>query len=58
MRNVLDKVPEEAKALLKPYLETVRDAPDFESGRHLAGEVIAHFGRDYPSAMRAFEEGR
>lgn len=56
MRNVLDKVPDEVKALLKPYIEAVRDAPDYESGRRLAGEVVARFGRDYPSAMRSFED--
>jgi len=37
MRNVLDKVPEGERAVLKPYLEAVRDAPDYETGRRLAG---------------------
>lgn len=56
MRNVLDKVPEEVRQVLKPYLEAVRDAPDIETGRRLAEEVLARFGDAYPSAMRSFEE--
>ncbi len=56
MRNVLDKVPEEVRPVLKPYLEAVRDAPDIETGRRLAEEVVARFGDDYPSAMRCFQE--
>jgi transposase-like protein len=56
MRNVLDKVPEEVRPLLKPYLEAVRDAPDIETGRRLAEEVVARFGDAYPSAMRSFQE--
>jgi len=56
IRNVLDKVPEEVRPLLKPYLEAVRDAPDIETGRRLAQEVVARFGDAYPSAMRSFEE--
>lgn len=56
MRNVLDKVPEEVRPVLKPYLEAVRDAPDIETGRRLAEEVLARFGDAYPSAMRSFEE--
>lgn len=56
MRNVLDKVPDEARPALKPYLEAVRDAPDYETGRALAADVTNRFGRDCPSAMRSFTE--
>ncbi|MCL6581909.1 MAG: IS256 family transposase [Firmicutes bacterium] len=56
MRNVLDKVPEEVRPILKPYLEAVRDAPDYETGRRVAGEVVSRFGGSYPSAMRSFTE--
>jgi len=56
MRNVLDKVPEEIRSILKPYLEAVRDAPDYETGRHLADEVTSRFGSSYPSTMRSFTE--
>jgi len=51
MRNVLDKVPEEARAVLKPYLEAVRDAPDYETGKAMARVVIERFRDEYPSAM-------
>lgn len=57
MRNVLDKVPEEARPVLKPYLEAIRDAPDdIERGRRLVAEVVERFGREYPSAMRSLQE--
>lgn len=56
MRNVLDKVPEEARLVLKPYLEAIRDAPDVEGGRRALAEVLARFGREYPSAVRSLQE--
>lgn len=56
MRNVLDKVPEGERAVLKPYLEAVRDAPDYETGKRLAELVLQRFERAYPSAMRSLAE--
>jgi transposase-like protein len=56
MRNVLDKVPEEIRPILRPYLEAIRDAPDHEAGRRPAEETVARFERAYPSAMRSFED--
>ncbi len=56
MRNILDKVPEEVRPILKSYLEAVRDAPDYEAGRRLADELMGRFESDYPSAMRAFRD--
>jgi len=56
MRNVLDKVPEAVRPILKPYLEAIRDAPDIERGRRLVAEVVERFGREYPSAMRSLQE--
>ncbi|MER3456123.1 MAG: hypothetical protein C4304_04415 [candidate division GAL15 bacterium] len=56
MRNVLDRGPEEARPVLKPYLEAIRDAPDVERGRRLVAEVVERFGREYPSAMRSLVE--
>lgn len=56
MRNVPDKVPEEARPVLKLYLEAIRDAPDIERGRRLVAEVVERFGREYPSAMRSLQE--
>lgn len=56
MRNVLDKVPDEARAIMKPWLEAVRDAPDYEAGKMMAQAVIDRFSPDYPSAMKSFTE--
>jgi len=58
MRNVLDRVPEEGRAVLKPYLEAVRDAPDYETGKAMARVVIERFRDEYPSAVPSFEEER
>jgi class 3 adenylate cyclase len=41
MRRVLAKVPEEAQAEGKAFLETVRDAPTPEVGRRAAEDVLA-----------------
>jgi len=56
MRNVLDKVPDEARAEVKAFLEAVRDAPTYEAGRQVAKEVLEHFGGRYPSAMRSLSD--
>ncbi len=56
MRNVLNKVPEEVRPVLKPYLEALRDAPDHETGQRLADQIVARFECAYPSAMRALTE--
>lgn len=56
MRNVLDKVPDGERAVVKAYLEAVRDAPDYETGRRLAELVRERFAQAYPSAMRSFAE--
>jgi transposase-like protein len=56
MRNVLDKLPEEARAVIKPWLEAIRDAPDYESGKQLALSVVDKFSRDYPSAMKCLQD--
>lgn len=56
MRNVLDKVPEDVRPLLKPYLESVRDAPDYQTGKRLTTGVIELFKPDYPAAMASFVE--
>lgn len=56
MRNVLDKVPPAEQGDLKPYLQAVRDAPDYATGKWLADELIERFERSYPSAMRSFAE--
>lgn len=56
MRNILAKVPEEAQAEVKAFLEAVRDAPTVEAGRQAAEHVLAQFSTAYPSAMRSFSD--
>jgi len=56
MRNVLDKLPDSARAEVKAWLVAVRDAPTLEAGRQAAAETIAHFEREYPAAMKSFAD--
>jgi putative transposase len=56
MRNVLAKVPEDAQAEVKAFLETVRDTPTPEVGRQAAEDVLARYSALYPSAMRSFND--
>lgn len=56
MRNVPHKVPEEAREVVKVYLEAVRDAPDHEVGMRLAAEVVTRFEHAYPSAISTFSD--
>ena len=56
MKNVLGKVPEEMHEQLKALLRDVRDAPDHETGRRRAAELIEKHRRQHPSAMACFEE--
>lgn len=56
MRNVLDKVPEDARATLKPWLKAVRDAPSYEAGKTMAQATVEKFSHDYPSAMKSFAD--
>jgi transposase-like protein len=56
MRNVLDKVPDETRSMLKPYLEAIRDAPDHLTGQRHAQWVLTEFAGSYPSAMRSLAD--
>jgi len=56
MRNVLDKLPDSARAEVKAWLVAVRDAPTLEAGRQAAAETIAHFEREYPAARKSFAD--
>jgi putative transposase len=56
MTNVLDKVPEDFRPILKAWLQAIRDAPDYAHGRALAEQVLAECERDYPAAMRTLAE--
>lgn len=56
MRNVLDKVPESAKAEVKAHVLMLRDAPTLDAGRQAAAEVLERFGRLYPSALASLSD--
>lgn len=56
MRNILAKVPEDAQAEVKAFLEAVRDAPTPEAGRQAAEHVLAQFSATYPAALRSFSD--
>jgi putative transposase len=56
MRNILSKVPEEAQAEVKAFLEAVRDAPTPEAGRQAAEHLLERSSTLYPSAMRCFSD--
>ena len=56
MRNVLDKVPDVARAEVKAHLVAIRDAPTYEAGRQTAMTVLARFERPYPTAMASLRD--
>lgn len=56
MRNVLDKVPDVARAEVKAYLEAVRDAPTPAAGEQAAGALLETCGSRFPAAMKSFGE--
>jgi len=56
MRNVLDKLPDSARAEVKAWLHSVRDAPTPEAGREAAAETVARFQEQYPAAMSSFAD--
>jgi transposase-like protein len=56
MRNILDKIPDSAKAEVKAHLLTIRDAPTLEAGRQAAADVLERYGRLYLSAMASLSD--
>lgn len=56
VKNVLEKVPADMHEKIKGLLWDVRDAPDYETGRKRAGEMIAKHRREHPSAMACLED--
>ena len=56
MKNILEKVPAEMHEQLKSLLRDVRDAPDHETGRKRARELIDKLRRQHPSAMACLED--
>jgi len=55
MRNVLEKVPPEAHGDVKAFLASIRDAPNWATGRQLAKEFIETYRAEYGRAVAAFE---
>lgn len=55
-RNILDKVPEYARAEVKAYLQTIREAPTLDAGRLAAQQTIERFKKQFPSAMQSLED--
>lgn len=56
MKNILEKVPAEMHEQMKSLLRDVRDAPDHETGRKRARELIEKYRRQHPSAMACLED--
>jgi putative transposase len=56
VRNVLEKVPADMHEKIKGLLWDVRDAPDYETGRRRAAEMISKYRREHPSAMACLED--
>lgn len=56
VKNVLEKVPAEMHEQIKGLLWDVRDAPDYETGRRRAAEMISKYRRAHPSAMGCLED--
>lgn len=55
-RNVLDKVPKQARAEVKEYLAAIREAPTPEAGRRDVNDFVARFEKDFPSAVRSLSD--
>jgi len=55
-RNVLDKVPDSARADVKAMVQAAYYAPNQEVARMIAAEVLEAYQDQYPSAMRSFQD--
>jgi transposase-like protein len=56
VKNILDKVPAEMHEAIKGLLWDVRDAPDYETGKRRATELIRQHRHKLPSAMACLED--
>lgn len=56
MRNVMAKVPEEGRAEFRQAARAAYDAPSPAMARALRDDLVARFGKVYPSAVQCFEE--
>ena len=56
MQNVLTKVPETDRPMVKDWLNSVYQAPTHKAGEKLAAEFIEEFSPKYPRAVKCFTE--
>jgi transposase-like protein len=56
MRNILAKLPQAARALLKPLLRQVFTAATYEQGLKRGRALIARWRARYPAAMACLEQ--
>jgi len=55
-RNVTDKVPDSAHAEIKSAVRAAYYAPNREVADMIAADVLKTYQRDYPAAMRSFQD--
>ena len=55
-RNVLDKIPDSARAEVKGMVQAAYYAPNQEVARMMAAKVLETYQAPYPSAMKSFED--
>jgi putative transposase len=55
-RNVTDKVPDSARAEIKNAVRAAYYAPNREVADTIAADVLRTYQRDYPAAMRSFQD--
>jgi putative transposase len=55
-RNVLDKVPDSARAEVKAMIQAAYYAPSQEVARMIAAQILEAYQGQYPSAMRSFQD--
>jgi len=55
-RNILAKVPEDAQAEIRAYLDGIWFAPTYDTGKQAAQEFIRRFESFYPSAIASFKD--
>ena len=55
-RNVLDKVPDSARAEAKAMIQAAYYAPNQEVARMIAAQVLETYQSQYPSAMKSFQD--
>ncbi len=56
MRNLMDKLPEEARPDFKEAAQASYQAPSQDDARILRKAVLQRFGKTYPSAVACFED--